>query len=57
MTGQIMQWSDEKKKERRIPKNGDVCYLCNGRGWTSFGKCDMCRGTGVIGEKNEIINT
>ncbi len=37
----VMSWSDDKKKKKL-----KGCFYCNGRGYTDFGKCDICRGSG-----------
>ncbi len=44
-----MTWDDEKKEDKRIP--GGTCFFCGGNGYTDFGKCDICRGSGKNKEK------
>lgn len=35
----------------RVTSKGGVCIYCEGKGWTDFGKCDICRGSGRVSKK------
>lgn len=46
----VIHWSDQEVEVTEI-KEGSFCSYCGGKGWTEFGKCDICRGTGKIVRK------
>lgn len=43
----------EKRKVKVTSKQGGFCSYCDGKGWTDFGKCDICRGSGRISGRNK----
>ena len=46
---QVISRTKPKQQEVKvISKQGGLCFYCEGKGWTDFGKCDICRGSGRI---------